>query len=195
LDLIRERIPAGKWMFANAGRNFAAGSPFPQYLNGYLLENFLGSWGAGLDEGLDSAQRALETTEVPHMVVFAVDTDDTGKVDWKRFRIGLAASLLMDNTYFGFDFGSRDRGGVADWWFPEYYEIDLGRPLKSYYVNEGVFRRDYEKGVVILAAARETHVLFDSLHYDPVSGETGLEFIVPEDDARIFLVREYLDNP
>ena len=121
LGLIRESLPANKWMIVNAGHDFAEGSPFPQHSNGYLLENFLGIWGANLEEGLASAQRALETTEAPHIVIFAVDTDDKGEINWSRFRIGFAASLLMDNTYFAFDYGSRDHGGVRDWWFPEYY--------------------------------------------------------------------------
>jgi hypothetical protein len=187
LSLIRERLPADKWIFANAGRDFAVGSPFPHHLNGYLLENYLGSWGASLEEGLASAQRALATTHPPHIVVFAVDTDDTGQIDWRRFRVGFAASLLMDNTYFAFDYGSRDHGGVAGWWFPEYYEIVMGEPLGPYSHTDGLYRRDFEKGVVIVAKEREAHASFDAPHIDPVSGETGLEMTVPMGDARIFL--------
>ncbi len=187
LGIIREEMPSDKLVFANAGRDFAVGSPFPRHLNGYLLENFLGSWGAGLEEGLASAQRALETTQPPHMVIFAVDTDDTGKIDWARFRVGFAASLLLDNTYFAFDYGSRDHGGVIGWWFPAYYAIDLGRPLGPYSITDGVYRRDFEKGVVIVAAEKDTHMSLDTLHIDTVSGETGMEFAVPKGDARIFL--------
>jgi hypothetical protein len=174
-------------MIANAGHDFPVGSPFPQHLNGYLLENFLGSWGASLEEGLASAQRALETTEAPHIVVFAVDTDDTGEINWPRFRVGLAASLLMDNTYFAFDYGSRDHGGVTNWWFSEYDEIAIGNPLGAYTFTGGVFRRDYEKGVVVVAAEKDAPVAFDTLYMDIVSRETGSQFVVPHGDARIFL--------
>lgn len=187
LGLIRDRVPANKWVFANAGHDFPAGSPFPQHLNGYLLENFLGSWGASLEQGLASAQRALETTESPHLVVFAVDTDDTGENDWPRFRVGLAASLLMDNTYFAFDYGSRDHGGVTDWWFPGYYEIALGNPLGVYSFSGGIYRRDFEQGVVVVTVAGDAQVAFDALYIDIATGESGSEFVVPRGDAGIFL--------
>jgi hypothetical protein len=192
LGLIRDGVPAGKWMIANAGHDFAAGSQFPQHLNGYLLENFLGSWGAGLEEGLASAQRALETTQAPHVVVFAVDTDDTGDIDWPRVRVGLAASLLVDNTYFAFDYGPRDHGGVTDWWLPEYDEIALGEPLGPFALAEGVYRRDFEKGIVVIAAGDEAHLSLDVVHTNILSGETGVEFDLPEGDAGIIL---RVDNP
>ena len=106
----------------------------------------------GLEEGLASAQRALKTVRSPHVVVFAVDTDDTGMIDWTRFRTGLTASLLLDNTYFAFDHGPRDHGGVTDWWVPEYYEVTLGDPLGPYTMDDGVYRRDFERGTVVIAA-------------------------------------------
>jgi hypothetical protein len=187
LALIRTHVPAQKWVFANAGRDFPVASSFPPHLNGYLLENFLGSWGLDLEGGLASAQRAQETTRAPHAVVFAVDTDDTGVIDWRRFRIGLAASLLMDNTYFAFDYGSRDHGGVTEWWFPEYYGIALGEPLGSYTVEEGAYRRSFERGLVVIALERSVATLFSTIHTDIVTGESGTELHVPEGDARIFL--------
>jgi hypothetical protein len=187
LGLIRQRVPEGKWMLANAGHDFPAGSPFPRHLNGYLLENFLGEWGADLEEGLASAQRALETTQAPHMVVFAVDTDDTGEIDWTRFRVGLAASLLMDNAYFAFDYGSRDHGSVEGWWFPQYYEIALGSPLGPYTSTEGAYRRDFAGGAVIIATGENARVQFDDPHTDILTGETGLDFTIPQNDARILL--------
>jgi hypothetical protein len=188
LGLIRERVPTDKWMLANAGRDYPAGSPFPRHLNGYLLENFLGVWGVGLEEGLASAQRALETTQPPHIVIFAVDTDDTGDIDWRCFRVGFAASLLMDNTYFAFDYGSRDHGGVTDWWVPGYYEIALGNPLASYSYAEGMYRRDFERGTVVIATEEAVAVSLDAPHTDMATGEQGLEFVVREGDARILLM-------
>ncbi len=186
LGLIRERVPASKWMVANAGHGFDSASPFPKHLNGFVLENFLGSWGASLEEGLASAQLALDTTQAPHIVVFAVDTDDTGNINWARFRTGFVASLLMDHTYFAFDHGSRDHGGVTKWWFPEYYEIDLGNPLNEYIYSEGVYRRNFEKGVVVIATDKDVPVAFDHPHVDITTGQTGTAFIVPREDAGIF---------
>ncbi|MFZ5908519.1 MAG: putative glycoside hydrolase [Chloroflexota bacterium] len=189
LALIRENTPPEKWVFANAGKGFDDDSPFPQYLNGYLLENFLGAWGAGLEEGLQSAERALVATQAPHIVVFAVDTDDTGNVDWNRFRVGLVASMLMDNTYFAFDSGARDHGSVTNWWFPEYYDIALGEPLGAYSVENGNYRRDFEQGVVVIAQQNAMQLIFDTEHRDIFSGNTGTQFQVSQGDARIFVLR------
>jgi hypothetical protein len=187
LGLVRDAVPAQKWLFANAGRDFPTGSPFPGHVNGYLLENFLGAWGLGLEEGLESAMRAAQTTNPPHAVVFSVDTDDTGVIDWTRFRTGLAASLLLDHTYFAFDFGPRDHGGVAGWWFPQYYDVALGNPSGAYTHESGVYRRPYRSGLVVIADAQPATVSFDTPHTDSATGTEGTQFQVPTGDARIFV--------
>jgi hypothetical protein len=190
LGLIRYQIPPGKMIIANAGRDFPPESTFPQHLNGYLLENFLGSWGADLELGLASAQRATETTRPPHSVIFAVDTDDTGQIDWRRFRVGFAASMLLDNTYFAFDFGPRDHGGVSEWWFPEFYGINLGEPLGSYRKSEGIYRRDFTWGAVVVAAEGEAILSFDAPHEEIFSRQISEVFVVPNGDAGVFLQDE-----
>jgi hypothetical protein len=188
LSMLRDSVPAEKWILANAGRDFPSGSPFPQHVNGYLLENFIGELCLlSLEEGLASAQRAISTTNAPHIVVFSVDTDNTGIIDWPRFRSGLVASLLMDNTYFAFDYGPRDHGGVTDWWFPDYYNVVLGNPLDPYSLDNGVYSRDFEYGVIVAAEGRSDTVTFSVSHMDIATGEAGTEFIVPQGDARIFV--------
>ena len=188
LSLLRDRIPENKWIIANAGCDFPEDSPFPQYLNGYLLENALGiQCGLAVDELLASSQRALENTNAPHIVVYAVDTDDTGEIDWPRFRTGLAASLLVDHSYFAFDFGPRDHGGVTDYWFPQYYDAVLGDPIASYYVVNGGYRRDFEKGLIVAAVSTPIPLSLDISHIDIATGESGTDFTVPQGDARIFL--------
>jgi hypothetical protein len=156
-------------------------------LNGYVLENFLGEWGANLTEGLASAQRALETTKAPHVVVFAVDTDDTGVISWARFRTGMAASLLLDNTYFAFDFGARDHGGVDDWWFPEYDQVNLGNPLGSFSFENSLYRRDFERGIVLIATDQAAQVSLESPHRDIFTGESSTGFTVYQNDSRILV--------
>ena len=188
LSMLRDSIPAEQWIIANAGRDFPEDSPFPQYLNGYVLENALGTqFGLGLEELLASAQRALDNTVAPHVVIFAVDTDDSGKIDWPRFRTGLVASLLMDHSYFAFDFGPRNHGGVKDYWFPDYYEVVLGEPLAAYYVADGAYRRDFEQGVIVAAVRETVAVSLSASHVDVATGMTGTDFTIPQGDARIFL--------
>ncbi|MEW6746602.1 MAG: putative glycoside hydrolase [Planctomycetota bacterium] len=190
LEAIREIVPAGKWVFANAGRDFDAEVPFPQHLNGYLLENFLGEWGSGLEAGLASAERALATTHPPHLVVFAGDTNDTGAINWRRFRTGFVASLLRDNTLFAFDYGSGDHGGVSEWWFPKYYQLALGDPLGPYTLEAGVYRRDFEQGVVVIAHTRSITLTLPKPHVDIVTNEAAVKFEIEQGDARIFVELE-----
>jgi len=192
LEAVRSAVPGEKWVVANAGRDLPEGSPFPQYLNGYLLENALGTlFGLENVEGLlASASRALQSTNAPHIVVYAVDTDDTGEMDLPRLRVGLVASLLLDHTYFAFDYGPRDHGGVTGWWFPQYYDVELGDPLGSYYQDDGALYRDFRSGLAVLASEESVSVSFDVPHIDIATGESGTEFMVPADDARIFVRAE-----
>lgn len=188
LSMLRDNIPGDKWIIANAGCDFPEDSPFPKYINGYLLENALGiHCGLDLEGLLASSHRALESTNAPHIVVYGVDTDDTGEIDWTRFRTGLVASLLMDHSYFAFDFGPRDHGGVTDYWFPEYYDVVLGDPIASYSLDSGVYRRDFENGVIAAAAGSPITLILDASHVDIATGLSGTEFLVPQGDARIFL--------
>ena len=192
LEYIRAGIPGDKWMFANAGRDFPEGSPFPDLFNGYLLENALGDparQGFGLetvDEILASAERALATTREPHWVVFAVDTDNTGLIDRRRLRVGFAASLLMDNTFFAYDHGSEDHGDVIGWWFHDYYTANLGDPEAGYSLEDGVYRRRFENGEIVIAASEPVQVSFPSTHRKIGSLEVSTEFTVPANDAGVF---------
>jgi len=192
LEAVRDTVPASKWVFANAGRDFPDSSPFPEHLNGYLLENALGEL-FGLEtpaELIASAERALTTTESPHLVVYSVDTDDTGVIDADRFRTGLATSLLCDHTYFAFDSGPRDHGGVTGWWFPDAYEIELGTPAGAYEAVSGGYRRIFENGAVIVARDAPIPLLFDEPHRDTADGTVSTSFTVQPGDARIFLLEE-----
>jgi len=188
LSLLSDMVPEEKWIIANAGCGFSVDSPFPQYLNGYVLENSLGKLcGLNLERMLAFGQNALETTKTPHIVVYAVDTDDTGVIDWERFRTGFAASLLFDNTYFAFDSGPRDHGGVTDYWFAEYFSIDLGEPNGPYFPFHRGYRRDFEKGTIVIAGDAPVTLSLSSIHLNISTGDTGMNFTVPKEDAHIFL--------
>ena len=96
----------------NAGGAFADIDAYKDYMDGYVLENFMGEQlKAVFDDGLASGDNGF-------MVIYAVDTDDTGTRDLNKMRLGLVLSLMFDNTYFTYDFGPRDHGQAG--WFPEY---------------------------------------------------------------------------
>lgn len=128
-----------KLVIFNSGRDFSEIDEYRAFFDGYLMENFLGSWGADYETGLEAAND-------PYIIIYAVDTDDTGKQDLKRMRLGLTLSMLNDKTYFTYDFGPRDHGQA--WWFPE-YDAKLGNPLGKYFKEDSVYWREFKNGIVI----------------------------------------------
>lgn len=166
-----------KIVVANAGRAFSDIDAYAAYINGYVMENFLGAWGADYDTGLKAA-------DSPYMIVYAVDTDDTGVKDEKRMRLGLTLSLLNDNTYFTYDFGPRDHGQA--WWFSEYKRV-LGAPLGDYYKKDNAYWRVFEHGIVVSSPYRTITVTFDKVYTDVTTGVTGTSFTIERGDGRIFI--------
>ena len=162
----------------NAGCRYSDIDGYRDYFDGFLLENLLGN------QCGTSYSEALEAAEQDCPVIFAVDTDDTGEIDQAIMRQGLTLSLLFDNTYFTYDVGPRDHGQA--WWFPE-YEVDLGNPLGSHYVEGNSYRRDFEKGTVVCAPEEGITVEFDGEYTDVSSGKIGRVFSVDKGDGRIFL--------
>jgi hypothetical protein len=177
---ISEENTQGKLIIFNAGHRFEDIDEYASYMDGYLLENFLGEWGVDYETGLEAANS-------DYLIIYAVDTDDTGEKNLERMRLGLTLSLLNDNTYFAYDFGPRDHGQA--WWFPE-YDSELGEPLGNYYEKYGAYWRDFENGVVVSSPNAEVAVEFEQGHTDLTSGETSKTFIVQTGDGRIF-IREW----
>jgi hypothetical protein len=167
----------GKLVIFNAGQKFSDIASYADYMDGYLMENFLGAWGADYDTGLKAAQSS-------YIVIYAVDTDDTGLKDAKRMRLGLTLSLLNDNTYFAYDFGPRDHGQA--WWVPE-YDVDLGAPLGKYYKKDNAYWRIFENGIVISSPFSDILVTFNEPHTDVTTGTTAQSFLVEKGDGRIFI--------
>lgn len=165
-----------KLVIFNSGRDLSQIKVYEGYFDGYLLENALGNWGITFNEGLEEGDNK-------YLVIYAVDTDDTGVLDLNKMRLGLTLSLLNDNTFFTYDFGPRDHGQA--WWFPE-YNADLGRPLGNYYKLENAYYRDFEKGIVVSSPDSDITVLFDEEHTDLTTGITALAFTIYKGDGRIF---------
>jgi len=125
----------------------------------------------------------LEALNGDKMVIYGVDTDDTGVKDLKKMRLGLALSLLGENAYYTYDFGPRDHGQA--WWYPE-YDAYLGEPLGEYYERDAAYWREFENGFVV-AAPDGASVSFGEEYVDVTSGESSMSFTVDEGDGRIFL--------
>lgn len=166
-----------KIVVVNAGREFSDIDNYAEYIDGYVMENFLGSWGADYDTGLRAANSS-------YLIVYAVDTDDTGIKDVKRMRLGLTLSLLNDNTYFAYDFGPRDHGQA--WWFSE-YTVDLGVPLGRFYKKDNAYWRVFENGMVISSPYTDVTVMFGEPYTDVTTGVTATSFVVEKGDGKIFI--------
>lgn len=175
---IRDINKDNKPVIFNSGRDLSEIDEYGEFMDGYLMENFLGGqFGASFQEGLAAA-------ESDYIVIYAVDTDDTGIRDEARMRMGLTLSLLNDNTYFTYDIGGRDHGDA--WWFNE-YEVDLGRLVEAKYKEGGGYRRDFEKGTVICAPDKDVDVVFSEEYTDVSTGQRGKAFTIKQGDGRIYL--------
>lgn len=162
----------------NAGRDFSEIDAYSEYMDGYLMENFLG------EQLRTTFAEGLQAAKDDYLIIYAVDTDDTGVQNLSRMRLGLTLSLLDDNTYFTYDIGPRDHGDA--WWFPE-YDADIGLPLGEYYPYNNGYRRDFSKGSVVCAPDADVKVEFGVMHMDITTSKYGKSFTVPEGDGRIFI--------
>jgi hypothetical protein len=169
---------ADKMVVLNAGRDFSEIDAYAGFMDGYVMENCLGEqFGATFDEALGAAGQG-------YVVVYAVDTDDSGQQNLNRMRLGLALSLLTDDTYCTYDFGPRDHGQA--WWYPE-YDVQPGEPLGPWYQEGESYRREFDNGLVVGSPHAETLVTFDAPHTDVTTGVTGTQFSVEQGDGRIYV--------
>lgn len=167
-----------KLIIFNSGRDLSEIDEYSKFMDGYVMENFMGNHvKSTFDDGLKAAAG-------DYIVIYAVDTDDTGNKDMKKMRLGLTLSMLNDNTYFTYDLGPRDHGQA--WWFRE-YDVDLGEPLGDYYEKDNAYRRDFEKGTVITSPDSEVIVTFGEEYTDVTTGVKAMSFTVEKGDGRIFI--------
>ena len=175
-EKIDELNTGDKLVIFNAGACLTDIDAYGAYFDGYVMENFMG------DQLQTSYSEGLEAGDTPYLVIYAVDTDDTGAVDMNKMRLGLTLSLLFDNTYFAYDFGPRDHGQA--WWYSE-YDVELGEPLGEYYEVDGAYWREYENGYVV-SAPDGASVSFSEELTDATSGVKSTSFIIEAGDGRIF---------
>lgn len=182
MEKIKNLNGENKLVIFNSGRDISEIDAYKGYFDGYLMENSLGSWGVTFDEALEEAKSG-------YTIIYAVDTDDTGQIDFHRMRLGLTLSLLNDNTYFAYDLGPRDHGQA--WWFSE-YDVDLGEPLGEYYQKNNAYWREFEKGFVVSSPYADVNINFAREYMDVTTGITSKSFLIEQGDGRIFI--EFLSN-
>jgi hypothetical protein len=166
-----------KLIIFNSGARLSDIDEYSMYFDGFLMENFMG------DQLKSTFSEGLSAGESGFIVIYGVDTDDTGVIDYNKMRLGLVLSLLFDNCYFTYDFGPRDHGQA--WWFNE-YDVVLGDPIGYYFEVNGSFWREFENGFVV-AAPNGANVSFDTLYKDVTSGKVSTDFKIDIGDGRIYL--------
>jgi len=135
------------------------GSSHPElqpYVHGRMFETFPtpwegdGAWGTVMT----NANTNIQKNTAPTFVIFNSNTNNTGIQTYKDVRFGLTSSLLLDNTYFSYDFGDQNHGQT---WRYDEYDIDLGEPIAdsapangSVHYEPDVWRRDFEHGVSLV---------------------------------------------
>lgn len=177
MERIKKKNKENKLVIFNSGKNISEIDSYVGYFDGYVMENALGSWGATFVECLDAGKDK-------YIVIYAVDTENTGEIELDRMRLGLTLSLLNDNTYFTYDFGPRDHGQA--WWFPE-YDVDLGKPLGKYYQKDNAYWREFEKGFVISSPYSNINVIFEEEYTDITTGIKAKSFSIEKGDGKIFI--------
>lgn len=193
LDRTRQLAGADKLIVTNDGADYY------QMINGSLFEQFPSR---GWTPSMRNYFLVQDSSLPPSFGIINSGTNNTGAQNFRDVRFGIASALLGDG-YFSYDFGDLDHSQL---WRYDEYETFLGEP-KSLAVNilntaassefhEGIWRRDFEKGVVLLNSTNEAVTVelggeFEKLHglQDPAVND-GLitDFVdLPARDGLILL--------
>lgn len=134
-----------------------SGVSHKEYMNGTVFENFPKTAYGGWTDSLKKYFFILENAGYePALGVINANAQNTGTKDnYQDMRFGLASALLGDG-YFSYDDG--DDSHEQTWLYDE-YSVFLGRAKADAYnalnpgntdIQESVWRRDFEKGIVLL---------------------------------------------
>jgi len=97
-------------------------------------------------------------------------------------------SLLHDHSYFAYDHGPTEHGGVEGWWFEDHYAVELGEAAGSYRIVSSGYERDLERGRVAVANDGPIEVSFDPPHRDSAYSALAATFTVQAGGARIYVL-------
>ena len=149
----------------------ATSDAYKNDLNGIMLENFPF---LGWEESMRTYNSNQEGSSAPRVNIINANTGNSGNsADYKKFRYGLASTLLI-NGYYSFDFGDKDH--TQTWWYDE-YDIELGKPLTPAVslsgisqFKPGVWRREYENGIALVNSGAEPQDIDLEGEYEKIKG-------------------------
>ncbi len=176
----RDLIGKDKLIIIN-GNSYDAYQP---YVNGRMFESFPTPW-EGQGNWLDSIKSYLNLPVknfFPPVHILNADTNNTGdKNSYSKMRFGLTSALLGDG-YFGFDYGTKNHSQL--WWYDE-YEVYLNQPLShpydllhnnSDYLREGVWRRDFKNGMVLINSTSQQQKIKLEADYEKINGQQDKKY-------------------
>lgn len=140
-------------------------------LNGAFLEAIIGKiWSIETRKGWLAMQKKyysfMDNTLPPKIVGFNV----WGRADdYQKMRYGLA-SCLMNDGYFSYTDETKGYSEVI--WFDE-FDVDLGQPIDpppTAAWRSGVYRRQFEKGLVLVNPTKQKQVVAIELGYRRIKG-------------------------
>ena len=152
-QLLRQLMP-GKYQIGNIadwGDKKAVLTELNGALHGGIMEGIVGpsyspeKW-ASWSEMMRWYRKTMAAVAAPKLVIFHQTGSST---DYQAMRYGLA-SCLLDDAYYAFTDTSKGYTDVV--WFDE-FDTSLGKPMKGPSTtawNNGVYRRDYENGIVLV---------------------------------------------
>ena len=201
LRRLRVEFPAAI-LVGNGGVPWPADCPYYEFANGCMHENALGDQFGGVEwRGLWDSYRASLSSMSRRPAYYFIQADVRAdhrtqaeaahlrtltENDRRRFRLGLATTLLLDGGYFGFDRGDCLHGQL--WWFDE-YNLNLGAPLGAFQEGRygpGTFARDFERGSVVVNPTEAAVAVSTEMGPpDRLRGAGQRTFLVPPCDAQI----------
>ncbi|MDO9509840.1 MAG: putative glycoside hydrolase [Candidatus Magasanikbacteria bacterium] len=154
---------------------------YQKKISGRMYEDFPTPWefGGNWNLILKGLEKNKTLNKQPQLYIFNSTSKNTGKTtNYRRFRFGLASSLLFDNVFYSFDHGTEEHGQI--WWYDE-YDINLGEPLGEFYsvsnktkFLDDVWRRDYVNGISLINTTKKSYEIDLGAEYEKISGKQDI---------------------
>ncbi|MFH0815175.1 MAG: putative glycoside hydrolase [Candidatus Falkowbacteria bacterium] len=165
LQNVRSKIGSDKLLVTNGGEFYH------DSVSGVLYEHFPDK---GWRDTMKKYSFIIDNGQYPGIGILNMNVDNTGnKNDFQKMRFGLASAML-DDGYYSFDNGDQTHHEI--WWYDE-YDAYLGPAVggaKEVFgkadFRDGVWRRDFENGLVIANSSGSTQQIMLDGEYEKIHG-------------------------
>lgn len=151
------------------------GGQYYPAMNGRLIEEFPSNLDGGWSGAMQKYAEVMKKGALPSIVIVNRMSSSGLSIDYRSMRYGLASTLL-GNGFFSFDEGSVRH---ADLWHYDEYDTDLGQPVSAAKnvsggntpnFDQGVWRRDFERGIVVVNATDSNQTIALGQGYEQITG-------------------------